>query len=56
MATIEQMEKKRSKQVMEILEAVRAVLIEVVGLKAEIAGLKEQMTPAIKAPVTRTKK
>lgn len=40
MATIEQMEKKRSRQIVEILEAVQTVLIEVVGLKAEVAGLK----------------
>jgi len=56
MATVEQMEKKRSRQIVEILEAVQTVLIEVVGLRAEIAGLKEQMTPAMRAPVTRTKK
>lgn len=56
MATVEQMEKKRSRQVVEILAAIQTVLIEVAELKAEVAGLKEQMTPAMKAPTTRSKK
>ena len=40
MATIEQMEKKRSKQIVEILTAIQALVVIANGLKAEIAELK----------------
>jgi len=56
MATPSAIAKRTEKRQIEILEAVQTVLIEVVGLRAEIAGLKERMTPAMKMPATRTKK
>lgn len=36
MATVEQMEKKRSRQIVEILEAVKVLMAEVAGLKIKI--------------------
>lgn len=61
MATPEQMEKKRSRQVLEILTVVETILIEIADLKAEIAGLKAEIgglkfTAATSAPASRRTK
>ncbi len=56
MATPSAIAKRTEKRQIEILEAVKILMAEVADLKAEIAGLKEQMTPAMKAPAARTKR
>lgn len=56
MATASAIAKRTERRQIEMLEAMKMMKAEVAELKAEIAGLKEQMTPATKTPAARTKR
>lgn len=52
MATLEQMEKKRSRQIEEILAVVGGLLVEVTYLRSEISEMKDTLAAISKPAAT----